>query len=63
MNGIKLIELKWKKWDGLPNTFINEINKHHKLSTKDIKLFWKRFKKDDLYVDILKETRNIKNLF
>ena len=40
LNGVNLIELTWKKWNGLPETFIDQINKSHKLTKSQIKLFW-----------------------
>ena len=63
LNGVNLIELTWKKWNGLPETFIDQINKSHKLTKSQIKLFWQRFKKDDLYKDIIKEKKNITKKF
>ena len=58
-NSIKIIELKWKIWDGLPESFIETINKFYFISERQKLLFWKRFKKEDLFKDILKESKNI----
>ena len=63
LNGINLIELKWKKWNGLPETFIDQVNKSYKLKKSQKDLFWKRFKKDDLYKGITKEKKNITTKF
>ena len=62
-NDIILIELKCKKWDGMPDTFIVEINKHYQINLSKKKYFWNNFKKDSLYKDILKEKKGISFFF
>ena len=47
----------------MPKTFLNTINKFTKLSRNQINVFWKRFKKDDLFKDILEENRNYTKIF
>ena len=63
LNKIKIVEFKWKEWNGMPKTFLNTINKFTKLSKNQINIFWKRFKKDDLFNDILEENRNYTKIF
>ena len=54
---IKLIIIKYSKWDGLPSSFIKILEKEIIISKQQKKLFWNRFKNDDLYADILKEKK------
>ena len=56
-NKINLIVIKYNEWDGFPESFINIIKRKHVLSKNLIKNFWRRFKKDDLYEDILNEIK------
>ena len=44
-------------------TFIDQVNKSYKLKKSQKDLFWKRFKKDDLYKGITKEKKNITTKF
>ena len=54
---IKLIIIKYSKWDGLPDSFIKIMEKEIRVSKSKKKLFWTRFKNDDLYDDVIKETK------
>ena len=56
-NNIKLIELRWKAWDGLPISFLETINRYYSISKREKLLFWKRFKNENIYLDILKEKK------
>ncbi len=56
-NDIKLIIIKYNEWDGFPQTFIDVIKKNVIISKKQIESFWKDFKKDDLYPEIMLEIK------
>ena len=56
-NGIKLIIIKYNEWDGFPQTFIDILKKHIMISKKQIMSFWKSFKKDSLYKEIMLEIK------
>lgn len=59
-NKINLIVIKYNEWNGFPDTFLNIIRRKHGLSKNVREIFWRRFKKDDLYEDIMAEIKKNK---
>jgi hypothetical protein len=59
-NKIKLIIIKYDQWDGSPQDFLKILKKKIGVSKENEKLFWERFKKDDLYKGIMLELSKYK---
>ena len=62
-NEINLIVIKYNAWDGFPKSFLEIIEKHHRLKTFEKANFWKRFKYEDIYRDINNEIKKTKRKF
>lgn len=54
---IKLIVIKYSKWDGLPDTFIKLLEKEIHISKGQKNKFWLNFKKEDIYKDVVNQIR------
>ena len=56
-NNVNLIVIKYNEWDGFPKSFLNIIQNKFGLSKTERSNFWRRFKKDDLYPEVMLELK------
>ena len=56
-NKIRLIIIKYSDWDGFPESFLKILKKEIRLNNRNISLFWRRLKKEDIFKEVLKEKK------